>query len=649
MADEQRTVILNFEVDQGQAVKDLEKTESAILDLKKEQAQLNKEYKAGSITQQQYVRENLRLQNSIKKENDQKRTLNKLIETESNSRNALKANVSRLTKEYDNLNLSTEKGIKRAQQLEKELSDLNAQINKSSKSAGLFKDQIGNYPAAFSEAARGINVAGVSVGDIGTKLSSFLNPATAAVGIVTALGAAYARSTIGAKDLSFATSQLSAFTTLATNAFAGLISSSEDGEGALTKLLNTALKFSGVGILEALGVTNIISDSKNLALLGEKLEDIGRMEIRIRGEVSERLEKNQELLTLINDEEEELAKKVQAVAEIEENLLKNRQELLGIKGAELAIVTAQFEKDTSNEELETRQAELVREINKIKADTAKKIELNNRLQADLNRKLREQLDIEALIAKQGGRNVDTPTGANPISGDEFLKQTGADVQIDATKELNDAIIKLNNDAYLQDLENKRKANEFKVENERATTMAIGKISAEASELFDESTEAYKVLSTAATLISTYASAQKAYESMAAIPFVGPALGTAAAAVAIAQGLQRVAAINGIGFAEGGYTGPGQKYDVAGVVHRGEYVAPQKVVNSPAAQPHLKALEGMRKGYADGGFVTNTNTFDANQTLAMMNAIRMLPQPVVGVEEFTRVQKRVLVKQAISRR
>jgi phage-related minor tail protein len=33
-----------------------------------------------------------------------------------------------------------------------------------------------------------------------------------------------------------------------------------------------------------------------------------------------------------------------------------------------------------------------------------------------------------------------------------------------------------------------------------------------------------------------------------------------------------------GFAEGGYTGAGGKYDVAGVVHRGEYVIPADLVN-----------------------------------------------------------------------
>lgn len=55
-----------------------------------------------------------------------------------------------------------------------------------------------------------------------------------------------------------------------------------------------------------------------------------------------------------------------------------------------------------------------------------------------------------------------------------------------------------------------------------------------------------------------------------------------------------------GFDSGGYTGDGGKYDVAGVVHKGEYVIPKWQVEK---NPELIAqLEGQRKkGYWTGGF------------------------------------------------
>lgn len=660
MAEE--TVILNFEVDQSKAVKDLERTEKAILNLKEEQKELNKEYKAGKISQEQYVSQNLRLQQSIRRETDQKRTLNKLIETESNSRNALKARISSLVKEYDNLNTTTAVGIKRQNELQKELSELNAQVTKTSKSAGLFKDQIGNYPQAFQQAAGSIRVAGVSVSDIGTRLASFANPATAALGIVTALGAAYARSTVGAKDLSFAQSQLSAITTTVTNSLGNLISSAEDGEGALTKLLNIALKFSFVGITDAIGLTNIVEGSKNIALLGEQLEDLAREELKIRAEVSERLETNQELLTIIGDEQASLNEKVSAAQKITDNLTENQKQLVDVKERELNIITQQLAADENNEDLQTRVLEVMREIAKIQSDTEKKIQANVRVQDDLNRALIEELRLRKLVSELDQRKA---TGAdaglttntieqNPFvtAGDEFNKAVGTDdiasEVIDPTAKIAEAQRNIYLSAYKADLESKQLYNELKLESDRAALIASGRIAGEASELFDESTQAYKILASASTLISTYAAAQNVFESLSKIPFVGFGLGTAAAAVAIAQGLQRVAKINGIEFAEGGYTGPGAKYDVAGVVHKGEYVSPKHVVESPSAQPHLRALEGMRKGYADGGFVTNTNTFDAQQSLMLLNAIRMLPPQEVSVKEINRVQNRVKVKEQSSR-
>jgi hypothetical protein len=48
-----------------------------------------------------------------------------------------------------------------------------------------------------------------------------------------------------------------------------------------------------------------------------------------------------------------------------------------------------------------------------------------------------------------------------------------------------------------------------------------------------------------------------------------------------------------GKAEGGYTGPGGKYEPAGIVHKGEYVIPQEGVNNPALQPWISVIESAR--------------------------------------------------------
>ena len=118
------------------------------------------------------------------------------------------------------------------------------------------------------------------------------------------------------------------------------------------------------------------------------------------------------------------------------------------------------------------------------------------------------------------------------------------------------------------------------------------------------------------------------------------------ATVIASILSNIAAAKNIaGFAEGGWTGPGDKYKAVGIVHADEYVTPKRIVNNPSAQPHLQALENMRlRGYADGGLVSNSMTAEVNQSLLMANMMKNMPTPVVSVKEITTAQTRIRTKE-----
>ena len=75
-------------------------------------------------------------------------------------------------------------------------------------------------------------------------------------------------------------------------------------------------------------------------------------------------------------------------------------------------------------------------------------------------------------------------------------------------------------------------------------------------------QAYKAFAISQALIDTYSSAVAAFKSLAPIPFIGPALGVAAAAAAVAAGMARVSAIRSqsySGRAMGGPVGAGQTY------------------------------------------------------------------------------------------
>ena len=96
---------------------------------------------------------------------------------------------------------------------------------------------------------------------------------------------------------------------------------------------------------------------------------------------------------------------------------------------------------------------------------------------------------------------------------------------------------------------------------------------------------------------TATAALNAYSSAAAVPLIGYILAPVAAATAVAAGMLQVAAIKkqqeaaaAQGYSSGGFTPDGGKYEVAGVVHKGEWVASQELLQSPVARPMIDALD-----------------------------------------------------------
>lgn len=105
---------------------------------------------------------------------------------------------------------------------------------------------------------------------------------------------------------------------------------------------------------------------------------------------------------------------------------------------------------------------------------------------------------------------------------------------------------------------------------------------------------------------TAQNAVSAYGSAAAIPLVGHILAPIAASMAVAAGMLQVATIKkqaqaseAQGYEQGGFTRPGKKDEPAGIVHAGEWVAPQSLVNSPVTRPLINALELARKNNTVG--------------------------------------------------
>jgi hypothetical protein len=219
------------------------------------------------------------------------------------------------------------------------------------------------------------------------------------------------------------------------------------------------------------------------------------------------------------------------------------------------------------------------------------------------------------------------------------------LKIKFNKDTNDAIAKENAEFRTEQEEFEKKSTALYVQQQNLRLNVATTTLANIASALDKESAAYKVIASLNALINTYRAANAA---LATGSEINPIFGIISAAAAVAAGLANVAKINGIEFAEGGYTGQGSRLEPAGIVHKGEYVVPKWQVENPQYSHHLAALEsGRSRGYADGGLVSAGIVGSSGANIDIMSAIKALPAPVVSVKEFNIVQKRVQVKEQVS--
>lgn len=132
----------------------------------------------------------------------------------------------------------------------------------------------------------------------------------------------------------------------------------------------------------------------------------------------------------------------------------------------------------------------------------------------------------------------------------------------------------------------------------------------------------KASAIAQTTIATYQSATEAYKAMAGIPIVGPALAVAAAAAAIAAGLNNVAQISGVQLAEGGLVKAVTGGVPAVIGEGGSDEAVLPLDNSKAMQ-RIGGAIAEESGAVGGVMLTQNITIQAGESLIpdITNALR----------------------------
>lgn len=254
-----------------------------------------------------------------------------------------------------------------------------------------------------------------------------------------------------------------------------------------------------------------------------------------------------------------------------------------------------------NYEEEKLQLAALREVMLAQATAEQKKEIERAYQEaryELAKKYNDQAEMSAV--NSGRAAVDKVIAYMKTDGYQAFAQTfqtlvngmgqifsGLSSLIDAETDLQTAQIEKRYQAEVDAAgENEEKVAQLEAEKEK-------KIAAIKNEAEDKK----YAMQVASTIAQTAISAVNAYSSAAAIPVVGWIMAPIAAAMAVAAGgiqlmtlkTQRDAAL-AQGYAAGGYTMPGSKYQPAGIVHAGEWVASQELLANPTAAATIAQLD-----------------------------------------------------------
>lgn len=259
MADE--TILIDIEYNTDEAQASIEQLSSTIEANRVEQARLREEYRNGEISSTRYSEQTARLRTQVQRENQQRRGLIRLLQTEQGSRNRLRQTIAQLTRERDNLNMSTREGRQRSEELRRQIDEMNESLRESGTASQQQTMNIGNYASALEGMAPGImgfvqgmgQMTKAALKFIATPIGAVLAAITAAIAL---LVKAFNRSEGNINKLRVITGKL-------TGAFNGLL-----------KMLEPVVAFLLDHVIVAFDTLGKIAD-KTVGLVARGLEKLG--------------------------------------------------------------------------------------------------------------------------------------------------------------------------------------------------------------------------------------------------------------------------------------------------------------------------------------------------------------------------------------
>ena len=293
----------------------------------------------------------------------------------------------------------------------------------------------------------------------------------------------------------------------------------------------------------ATATSNYVKETVNAATANVQLEKSARLAETANQGLIEKYDRQAEQLRQVRDDESKsFEERIAANNELGKLLDEQEKTMMANADARVKQAEAELAKNKDNVDLQIAYQEALNEQAAIEAQITG---FRSEQQTNANSLLREQKDLvnELALIGKSEREIERLELQQDYEAkkaliereiaDEALKN---DMLLALQTDFNNKVNNLNEEASDNEIMWSEMTTDQKLEYAQKGLAGL------AANLGKE-TAAGKAAAIASTLISTYQGAQASYQSLAGIPVVGPALGIAAAAAAVAGGLANVKAIS----------------------------------------------------------------------------------------------------------
>ena len=397
------------------------------------------------------------------------------------------------------------------------------------------------------------------------------------------------------------------------------------GKDIVTNFVEAATEIGDIGTQVVDGIKEIsISAAIETATTTKQLQNqtlLAQSQIKGLVEENDRLAETQRQIR--DNENATFEERIAANNKLEEILLKQKEDMLAL--ADIAIASAQADLDALDN-IENRVAlqDAINEKKGIEAQITGFLseQMTNAVSLE-NERLEVATQINAEMMSERQKEIED-VRQHYAEQIKLAKKAGIDTT-KLEKQKADAIMKIRTAQLMADMD--------------LTAATLGGIAS----AFGEHTAAYKAIKTVETTISTFTSAQKAFESAAAIPIVGAFLAPIAAASAISVGLQNIAKINSTQvpeMASGGLVGgmgTGSSDSVNARLSRGE-----SVINARSTRMFTPLLSQINEAGGGRAFDSGLDTSANGMTTGVVKAFVVTDDITNSQDKLTKIRRKATI-------